>query len=88
MKTRTCKNCGEEKLYEKGSWRWAARYGAYGRVCLSCHIHNDRPNNTRQHAQYRNLARNCQDEAMTVAKENAYLKKQLKKLLKELESDY
>lgn len=88
MTTRTCKNCGQEKPFERGAWRWASRYGPYGRICQECHIHNDREKNTKQHAEFRKQVNQTRDRVTEVARENAFLKKQLKKLIEEADSDY
>lgn len=36
MKTKFCKHCNTEKQFEKGHWRWAAKKGCFGTMCLDC----------------------------------------------------
>lgn len=37
MITRTCKDCGETKPFERGHWRWSKEYGPHGMLCLACY---------------------------------------------------
>ena len=45
METRTCKVCGEAKLFARGTWVWSTKNGATGNICYACY-------NARRHARY------------------------------------
>ena len=85
---RTCQHCGQNKPFERGSWRWAARYGAYGNLCKDCHLNADRKKNAAQKVRYRAADREALRSVVQVARENAKLKKSLAKLLREMSNEY
>ena len=78
--SRTCDKCRQTKLFDRDHWKWAARYGAYGRLCKVCDREKYRESKKKASAKYHDSRVNAKATIKAQNKQIAALKKRLKRM--------
>ena len=78
--SRTCDKCRQTKLFNREEWKWAARYGAYGRLCKICDRDKYREAKKKAARKYHDSRKNAKVTIKEQNKEIAALKKRLRRM--------
>ena len=78
--SRTCDKCRQTKLFNREEWKWAARHGAYGRLCKVCDREKYRESKKRASEKYYDARADAKATIKEQNKQIAALKKRLQRM--------
>jgi len=78
--SRTCDKCRQTKMFNREEWKWAARYGPYGRLCKVCDREKYRESKKKASHKYHDSRKNAKVTIKAQNREIAALKKRLKRM--------